>query len=148
MKDSMIIKEVVLNAPVSKVWMALTNKNEMKQWYFDLEEFKPEPGYNFQFWGGTETRIYLHLCQVKSSIPNQSLSYSWKYENIPGETLLTFDLFEEEDKTRLRLTHNGLDSFPSDNPDLSSENFDAGWEYIINMSLKNYLEKQSNADNI
>ena len=42
-----VIKEVLLNAPASKVWKAITDKNEMKQWYFDLAEFKPEVGFEF-----------------------------------------------------------------------------------------------------
>ncbi len=32
-----VILEILLNAPVKKVWKALTDKNEMKIWYFDLE---------------------------------------------------------------------------------------------------------------
>ena len=32
--DRPIIKEVLLNAPVSKVWTALTDKNEMKKMVF------------------------------------------------------------------------------------------------------------------
>jgi hypothetical protein len=35
-----IILERLFNAPTSKVWAALTDKNEMKKWYFDLAEFK------------------------------------------------------------------------------------------------------------
>lgn len=143
MKNSVIVKEVILNAPADKIWKALTDKNEMKQWYFELEEFKPEPGFSFQFWGGTELRKYLHLCQVKESIPYRKLSYSWKYENIPGDTLLTFELDEQSNKTNLKLTHIGLDSFPSNNPDLSSQNFEAGWEYIIKTSLKNFIEQHA-----
>ena len=30
----------------------------MKQWYFDLAEFKPEVGFKFQFMGGTEDNQY------------------------------------------------------------------------------------------
>ena len=47
-----IIKEVLLNAPPSKVWEAITDKNAMKQWLFDLlTDFKPEVGFEFQFKG-------------------------------------------------------------------------------------------------
>ena len=31
--------EVLLNAPVKQVWSAITDKEKMKPWYFDLEEF-------------------------------------------------------------------------------------------------------------
>ena len=37
------------NAPVGKVWKALTDVDQMRQWYFDLREFKPEVGFEFSF---------------------------------------------------------------------------------------------------
>jgi len=42
MKTGPIVLERIFNATTSKVWKALTDKNEMKNWYFDLEEFKVE----------------------------------------------------------------------------------------------------------
>ena len=51
MKAEPVINEVLLNAPVAKVWKAITDKDDMKQWYFDLAEFKPEVGFEFQFKG-------------------------------------------------------------------------------------------------
>ena len=43
--------ERVFDAPVNVLWKAITDKDEMKQWYFDLEEFKAEPGFKFSFTG-------------------------------------------------------------------------------------------------
>ncbi len=48
-----------------------------------------------------------------------------------GTTHVIFDLFATESGTKVRLTHDGLDSFAKDNPDLAAENFVAGWEHII-----------------
>ena len=45
MKTEPIILERTLDAPVSKVWKAITDKNEMKQWYFNLADFKAEIGF-------------------------------------------------------------------------------------------------------
>ncbi|HZG22986.1 MAG TPA: SRPBCC domain-containing protein, partial [Chitinophagaceae bacterium] len=67
----------------------------------------------------------------------------WRYDGYPGESLVTFELFDEGEKTRLRLTHSGLETFPSDNPSFKKENFAAGWSEIIGTSLKDYLEKNS-----
>jgi uncharacterized protein YndB with AHSA1/START domain len=36
------------------VWLALTEKDLIKQWYFDLPEFRPEVGFIFEFTGGEE----------------------------------------------------------------------------------------------
>ena len=136
-----LVKEVVVNAPVQKVWKAITDKNEMKSWYFDLKEFKAEVGFEFQFYGGKEERQYLHLCKITEVIENQKLTYSWKYDGCPGESFVTFDLFDEEGKTGVKLTHAGLESFPADkNPDLAKDNFVKGWNMIIGSLLKNYVE--------
>jgi uncharacterized protein YndB with AHSA1/START domain len=127
---------------VSTVWKALTDKEEMKLWYFDLQEFKPEAGFEFQFWGGpAEDRQYLHLCKITEVITGAKLSYSWRYKGYEGNTLVTFELFNEGNQTKLKLTHEGLESFPSDNPDLAKENFVEGWTWLIGTSLKEFLNK-------
>lgn len=136
-----IVKEVLLKAPVSVVWKAITDKDEMKEWYFDLNEFKPEPGFKFSFIGGTEEHQYIHLCKITDVIPERKLTYTWKYEGYPGESVVSFMLIPEGENTRLRLTHEGLETFPYDNPDFKKENFDAGWSEIIGSSIKKYIEQ-------
>lgn len=135
-----VVKEVVLNAPIVKVWKAITNKNDMKQWYFDLETFRPEVGFEFQFYGGKDEKQYLHLCQITEVIPARKLAYSWRYEGNPGNSMVTFELFPDGINTKLRLTHKGLESFGSDNPDLAKENFVDGWNTIIGKSIKKFVE--------
>jgi uncharacterized protein YndB with AHSA1/START domain len=135
-----IVKEVVLDAPPSRVWKALTDKNEMKQWYFDLEAFEPKVGFEFQFAVEHAGRNWVHLCRVTEVIPNKKLSYTWRYEGIPGNSLLTFELIPEGDKTRLKLTHAGLETFPTDVPGLAVENFNTGWEHFIK-AIKQYIDK-------
>ncbi len=142
MKTNPIIKEVTINAPVAQVWKAITDKNEMKHWYFDLENFEPVVGFQFQFYGGTEDKQYLHLCTVKEVIVNQKLSYSWRYEGYPGNSLVTFELFDEGDHTRVKLTHEGVETFPTDDPNFAIESFTKGWNQIIGTNLKEYLEKE------
>ncbi len=140
MKTEPVVKEIIVNAPVKKVWKAISNKDEMKNWYFDLKKFEPEVGFEFQFYGGTEERQYLHICKITEVKINKKLSYSWKYEGYTGESFVTFELFEEGNKTRVKLTHEGLETFPADNADFKKENFIAGWNQIIGESLKNYLK--------
>jgi len=141
MEKQPIVFERLFNSPISKVWKAITDKNEMKNWYFDLAEFKPEIGFKFQFTGGpSPEKQYLHLCEITALIPEKKITYSWRYDGYPGNSFVTFELFEQQDKTLLRLTHEGLESFPVDNPDFASHNFNEGWNDIINVSLKDYLE--------
>lgn len=143
MKSEPIIVERVYDAPVEKVWKAITDREQMKQWYFDLAAFKPEVGFEFQFEGGNEDRIYVHLCKVLEVIKGKKLTYSWRYEGFQGNSLVSFELFPEGEKTRLKLTHEGLSTFPADNPDFEKKNFVAGWTEIIGTNLKTFLEKST-----
>jgi uncharacterized protein YndB with AHSA1/START domain len=133
--------ERTYNAPIERVWKALTDKSEMKQWYFDFKEFKPEVGFEFQFYGGTEEKQYLHLCKITEVKINSKLSYTWRYDGYEGNSLVTFELFSEGTNTRLKLTHEGLETFSFDNKDFAKENFVAGWTELIGTLLKGFVEK-------
>ncbi|TND07230.1 MAG: Activator of Hsp90 ATPase 1 family protein [Bacteroidetes bacterium] len=134
--------ERIYNAPVEKVWKAISDKDEMKQWYFDLPDFRAEPGCEFRFTGGPEPdRQYLHVCKVTEVIPGKKLSYTWRYEGYEGDSLVTFELFADGNKTRLVLTHEGLHTFPASNPDFAKGNFVTGWTHIVNIGLQKFLDK-------
>ncbi|WP_210465787.1 SRPBCC family protein [Rufibacter roseolus] len=143
MESTPILVESTVNAPSETVWQALTHKEQMKEWYFDLAEFRPEVGFEFQFSGGPEDRSYLHLCQITEVEQGRKIGYSWHYDGYPGNTLVTFELFPQGDKTKVRLTHTGLETFPSSNPDFARTNFEAGWNEIIGQLLPAYLEKKT-----
>ena len=143
MKNDPFVIERTLNASPERVWKAITDKDKMKQWYFDLAEFKPELGFEFTFTGGSEEKKYVHLCKVTKVYPGKLLQYSWRYDEYPGNSLVTFELFPEGDKTRLKLTHEGLETFPTDNKDFARSSFEAGWTYIIGKSIVEYFEKQA-----
>ena len=142
MNTEPFVIERIFNAPGEKVWEAITDKDKMKQWYFDLEEFIPEVGFEFTFYGGSKEQQYLHICKITEVIPGKKLKHSWQYDGYPGESFVTFELFPEGDKTTLKLTHAGLHTFPQDSKDFAKESFSKGWTHIIGTSLKEYLEKE------
>jgi hypothetical protein len=70
-----LVIERTFNAPVARVWKALTNVADMRRWYFDLKEFKPEVGFEFEFTVEHEGVHYCHLCKVTEAIsPKNSLT--------------------------------------------------------------------------
>ncbi len=145
MNTEPIIMERVFHAPVANVWKAITDKAEMKIWYFDLAEFKAEVGFQFQFYGGPDPKVqYLHLCEVTEVVPGQKLTYSWRYDGYAGNSFVTFELFEQGNSTLLKLTHTGLETFPAENKDFAKKNFVEGWTHIIHTALKDYLEPAVN----
>ena len=141
MNTQPVVTERMFDASALIVWRALTDKNEMKKWYFDLPDFKPEVGFKFEFFGGADSLVqYLHLCEITQVVPEKLLTYSWRYDGYAGNSFVTFELFERENKTLLRLTHKGIETFPAENPDFAKENFMDGWNHIIHTSLKTFLE--------
>lgn len=140
MNNEPFVIEQLYNAPVERVWSALTDNDKMRQWYFQLEEFKPEVGFEFTFNGGSKEKQYVHLCRITAVEPLKKLAYTWRYQDYPGNSEVTFELFPEGDKTRLRLTHTGLETFPSEK-DFARESFSKGWTYITGTSLKGFVEK-------
>lgn len=135
--------ERTYNAPAEKVWKAITDKTQMKQWYFDLEKFEPKVGFEFSFEGGPQDKKYLHHCKITEVIEGKKLTYSWRYDGYEGNSFVTFELTPEGSKTKLTLTHTGLETFPQNNPDFAKENFVAGWTAIIGTSLKKFVENEN-----
>ena len=84
----------------------------MKKWYFDMSDFKPEKGFEFSFEGRNEeeNKTFVHLCKVTEVTDKKKLAYSWRYKDLPGVTLVTFELFPDGSNTLLRLTHEGIES--------------------------------------
>lgn len=140
MQTTPFMIEKVLNAPVETVWNAISDKEQMKQWYFDLSAFRPEVGFEFEFTGkGTTGEEYVHLCKITEAVPGSKLAYSWAYKNRPGYSVVTFELFPEGNTTRLKLTHEGIESFHENGPDFAKESFAMGWTELISKLLPDYL---------
>lgn len=143
MKNEPFVIERILDASSDRVWRAITDNNELKQWYFNFAAFEARPGFEFQFEGGPDEKKYLHLCKITEVVPGKKLTYSWRYDGYEGNSFVTFELFPEGNKTRLKLTHAGLETFPASNPHFDKKNFAQGWGQIIGTNLPKYLEKQN-----
>jgi uncharacterized protein YndB with AHSA1/START domain len=141
MSNQPFVMQTTIIASAAKVWQALTDSNEMKEWYFDIRDFKAQEGFEFTFNGGTEEHQYVHRCKVTEVVPIKKLTYSWRYGDYPGNSFVTFELFGEGNTTRLQLTHDGIETLGPGNPDFARKNFEEGWAQIIGTSLKEYLEK-------
>ena len=135
-----IILERTFDASVGRVWTALTNVDQMRAWYFDLTEFKPQVGFEFDFVVEHEGNSYHHLCRVTDVVPEKKIAYTWRYKGEPGNSLVTFELFPDGNKTRLKLTHTGIETFPR-TPAYARKNFEAGWTAIIGSELKQFVER-------
>ncbi len=126
-------------SPADKVWAALTNKQQMKKWYFDIPDFELKEGAVFNFYE-SEARQFHHRGTVKEVVPNQKLSHTWTHpSHSKGESLLTWELQPQGDKTIVTLTHEGIENFADAGPDFSKANYEMGWDAILNIQLRNHL---------
>lgn len=140
MATKAFVIERTINAPVARVWKALTDQADLKQWLPFFGDFKPEVGHKLRFELGRDPdHQYVHLCKVKEAVKNEKLVYSWHYEGYPGYSNVIFELLPDGQKTKLKLTHEITEPFPADNPDFAESNFKEGWTYTAD-GLKQYVE--------
>lgn len=136
--DVQVVIERTYNASVERVWQAITDPEQMRQWYMPLSDFRPEVGFETEFDINAKGKIFPHIWKVTEVIPNKKISYEWKFANYPGNSLVTFELTKLGSKTKLTLTHIGLDSFRG-YQELETTNFREGWTSLIGTKLKNFL---------
>ena len=135
--DPPIVVEDKINASAEKVWNAITQLDEMLLWYFDnIDNFQPVIGSRSRFPVVSEDRTFTHLWEVTRVIPNELISYTWQYEEYPGESMLTFALEPGEDSVRVRIITEVLQDFPDDIPEFKRESCRGGWEYFMGRLIK------------
>lgn len=139
-KNPPIVFKKEYHTSVQQVWKALTNLSEMKKWYFEnIPKFKPIIDFETCFVVKSDTRIFTHQWSVIEVIPYKKIAYSWKYLEYPGNGFVSFELFENNHKTKLTLTLTITEDFPSDIPEFKRESCEQGWSYFLSERLNDYL---------
>ena len=73
MHENVVFKQKV-NAPLEKVWSALTDKAQMKEWYFDIPDFQLDVHNEFNFYEPGGEKKYHHRGEILEVIPHQKLN--------------------------------------------------------------------------
>ena len=143
MNTDPIVVEQIYNAPIAAIWKAITEKDQMRQWFFEpMSNFETEVGFETQFDVQVEGQNYAHQWKVTEVVSERKIAYDWRYAGVPGDSSVTWELSEAANGTKLTLTHAGIESFPQDDPVFSRESGQAGWGYFLHESLKAFLERQ------
>ena len=139
MPDSLlpeIRKTVVINAPVEKVWKAVTTSDGIAAWWME-NTFQPALGHEFTLHAGPygDSR-----CKVTEFEPMIRLGFDWD-----SDWHLTFELRDLGDKkTEFTLIHSGFDAEKSTafgQPHTAvREIMDGGWEKIVKEKLPSFIE--------
>jgi uncharacterized protein YndB with AHSA1/START domain len=135
-----IIVEESMDRSVDIVWKAITNVENMRQWFFgNIPDFEARLGFKTVFEVNTGGRTFTHLWEIIEVVPLKKIVYNWKYKEYPGDSLVTFELSPLNNKTVLKLTAIIKEDFPDTIPEFQRESCQGGWDYFIKNSLKSFL---------
>jgi uncharacterized protein YndB with AHSA1/START domain len=135
-----VVVERTYNASAKTIWAAITELDQMKQWYMkEINSFKPEVGFETEFSVRHEGKEFPHLWKVTEVVPEKKITYDWRFAGNSGISYVTFELIPHAERTRLKITHTGLESFNAkNNPDLARRNFQQGWLQLVD-SLEKHI---------
>ena len=146
-----IEKRIELNAPIARVWRALTDYKEFGEWFRVKLENPFVPG---QLTRGSITHPgYEHLkfeVAVKSMEPERYFAFTWHPFAIdPAQdysketpTLVEFTLEPMAGGTRLRVVESGFDRLPAHRRDTAFRSNEGGWE-IQMQNIAQYLDQHA-----
>jgi len=142
-KGETIQIEVDLPVSTDAVWQAITDPEQMRQWYLPmLPDFQAEVGFKVEFNMECEGRTFLHQWEVIEADDGRRIVYNWRYAGIPGDSNVSWELTKSGDATRLSFTHTALESFDSNDPLFSRESCQTGWEYFLNGQLPSFFKNE------
>ncbi|WP_127530475.1 SRPBCC family protein [Paenibacillus kobensis] len=92
-------KTVLINAPIEKVWKAVSTAEGIAAWFMPPNNFQPVVGFEFVLNAGP---FGMSPCKVTLVDPPNRLSFNWG-----KDWTLTFELAEQDGKTEFTLIHGG-----------------------------------------
>lgn len=135
-----VIVSQTFDAPLEKVWNALCQENELKKWYFPVENYDFKTGSEFSFYESADSKNFLHQCRFLNIIPDKLIEHTWTHpEQSKGNSTVKWELAAEGDKTKVTLTHTGIESFADAGDAFSKANYEMGWNAIVKGNLRNHL---------
>jgi uncharacterized protein YndB with AHSA1/START domain len=141
---TVIEKEISVSAPRETVWRYLADPDLLAAWLM-RNNFSGRVGEPFQFfarpsqdWDGV---LY---CKLVEFDPPRKVAYTWDANDINGETLVTVELSEQADGTRIRLIHSNFEHAALDVEPIVRRH-DAGWTDHLGI-LEKQLEGEGAAE--
>jgi uncharacterized protein YndB with AHSA1/START domain len=129
-----IRKSIVIEASTEVVFKAITDPEELTNWFLDQAILESKVGGRYKFsFNKQENNEYLQMDYfpegtITEFIPNKKITYTWQEPNIADfpRTVVTWELEKlEKNKTRLYLSHTGFRA------DEMAKNHDEGWSHFL-----------------
>ena len=132
-----IRREILIDAPVAKVWEHITDAKKIAGWLMP-NDFEPMIGKEFLMDCQSEGKI---RCVVKEIEPPNKLVYTFQSKVTKVQTLVSFTLISEAGGTKVILVHSGWDALPPGEQGVADQ-FDGGWKGFLEM-LRDQLKETS-----
>ncbi len=136
-----IVQEITIRAPANRIFEALTNPQQRKEWWGSPGRFETTTvesdlrvGGKWKMSGTGMGKSFLVKGEYRTIEPPRVLAFTWLpdwHQNVV-ESLVRFDLSEKDGSTTVRVTHSGL----------TREGLEAhrGWPQILGW-LQAYAER-------
>jgi uncharacterized protein YndB with AHSA1/START domain len=131
MSSLVIEREILIQAPVQVVWRAITEPDQISQWFADRVELVVEPGaHGYMEFGDQGGPVVVEVVDRP-----KRFSFRWNHprgeEPVPGNSMLVeFTLTQEGDeRTRLRVVESGheLCDWPDAEKQRYADEHSDGW---------------------
>ena len=92
MHDNVKISVKVKRTNRKKVWEAITNREQMKEWYFNIPDFELKEHTAFNFFEGEDKKLH-HHCEIVEIIPQKKIKTFLTYPDYTHDkTLVKWEL--------------------------------------------------------
>lgn len=138
-----IEKEIQISASAARIFAALSEPAQRTQWWGVKGKFEVTHMESDLRVGGAWRMSGLSMGEVPFTIhgtyqcvePPRLLEFTWRKDQETQETLVRFELEENNDGTLVRLTHAGFDN-------VEARDGYQGWPWLLSM-LQGHVEGQS-----
>jgi uncharacterized protein YndB with AHSA1/START domain len=135
--------EILIHAPASKVWEALTTPEIIREYFFGTEaESDWKVGSPLEFKGTWEGKEYVDKGVILRSEPEKLFQYTYLssfsgLDDVPENYAnISYELYEEDGATTLTVRQENLAS------DADREKTEDNWKTVLS-NLKQILEKET-----
>lgn len=141
MEPLSVERSIWIKAPRQRVWQAITDSQELQQWWGDYWEItRLEVGAIVKF-GEVDDPM---LATIDVLDPPRQFSILWppqpQYHSI--QIFTTFVLAEEKDGTRITVTETGFEALPDDMRQTRFDQTAKGYSTVLE-ALKGLLERET-----
>lgn len=133
---------IKIRATSAEVWGALTDIDELENWWSEDVKLEPKVGGTFrEAWEDDEGKAQLASGKVTAVKAKQEITFTWKEKDWPKDALTqcTFKITDEKSQRVVTVQHTGWESLPEGKRAQLIEDFSVGWKYHLK-ELKAYLD--------